>query len=190
MRVRQLVVFALAPGILAALFAAADGPGPARAAAATGRASVHLVRLLDEVPGSLPGPMGPVHDIRLRLVEGNVLLLKHNGNFMALLPIERRSGAADSLQFFYYIEGAPLLWIIPGSRERAIRSVADAGEIRFGTSRLIWRSGPGEGWIYFPDVAENAGLKFSVVSGKSVDQADPRDTKYWVELGTPGSSGF
>ena len=189
MRVRRLVVFALAGGALAALFAGVDPP-PGVAASATGRASVHLVRLLDEVPDSLPGRIGPVHDVRLRLVEGNVLLLKHNGTFIALLPIERRSGAAESLVYFYYSEGNPFLWVLPGSRERAIRSVADGGEIRFEPSRLIWRAGPGEGWIYFPDDAGNAGLKFSVVSGKSVDQADPRDTKYWVELGTPGASGF
>jgi hypothetical protein len=46
------------------------------------------------------------------------------------------------------------------------------------------------GWIYFPDDSENTGLKFSVVSGRSVDQADPRDTRYWVELGASGASGF
>ncbi|HLQ66121.1 MAG TPA: hypothetical protein VK123_02705 [Candidatus Limnocylindrales bacterium] len=189
MRVRRLVVFALAVGALAALAAGVDVP-PGVAASATGRASVHLVRLLDEAPDSLPGRIGPVHDVRLRLVEGNVLLLKHNGKFIALLPIERRSGAAESLVYFYYIEGSPFLWVLPGSRERAIRSVADGGEIRFDLSRLIWRAGPGEGWIYFPDDADNAGLKFSVVSGKNVDQADPHDTKYWVELGTPGASGF
>jgi hypothetical protein len=68
--------------------------------------------------------------------------------------------------------------------------VADGGEIRFAASHLIWKKGPGFGWIYFPDDAGNTGLKFSVVSGRSVDQADPRETRYWVELGTPGASGF
>jgi hypothetical protein len=189
MRVRRFVVLALAWGALSALAAGVEAP-PAVAQSATGRASVHLVRLLDEVPDSLRGHIGPVHEIRLRLVEGNVLLLKQHGSFIAFLPIERHSGAVDSLRYFYYIEGSPLLWLLPGSRERAIALVADGGEIRFNGSRLIWRAGPGDGWIYFPDDADNAGLKFSVVSGKSVDQADPRDTKYWVELGTPGASGF
>jgi hypothetical protein len=187
MRASLFVVVALLCGAAAAPLApAAAAP---QESAATGRASVHLVRLLDECPDSLPR-VGPVHDIRLRLLAGNVLLLKHRGDFVALLPIERRSGAVDSLQYFYFREGAPFLWFLPGSREKAVRTVADGGEIRFNASRLIWRGGPASGWIYFPDVAENEGLKFSVVSGKSVDQADPMQTKYWIELGTPGNSGF
>jgi len=196
MRLSRFAAFALALGAFpAALAPAANAPSvaaaaPSPATAATGRASVHLVRFLDEVSAADAGRMGPVHDVRLRLVAGNVLLLKHRGAFVALLPFDRRSGAVDSLQYFYYREGPPMLWVLPGSKEKAIRSVADGGEIRFPNSRLIWRDGPDEGWIYFPDIVENAGLKFSVVSGKNVDQADPRDTKYWVELGTPGTSGF
>ena len=187
MRVSRLFVVVL---VLGALAAALAPKGQAVAESITGRASVHLVRLLEEVPDSLPSRMGPVHDIRLRLVRGNVLVLKHQGDFIALLPIERQTDGIDSLQYFYFAESGPLLWIFPGAREKAIRTVGDGGIIQFHSSRLIWRSGPGFGWIYFPDVAENEGLKFSVVSGGNVDQADPRDTKYWVELGTPGGSGF
>jgi len=28
------------------------------------------------------------------------------------------------------------------------------------------------------------------VSGRTVDEADPKDTKYWIELGSPEASGF
>lgn len=186
MPIRRAAAVALVSGALA--FTTPTAPAPALAA--TGRASVRLVHLLDDVPDSLPSRMGKVHDVRLRLVEGNVLLLRHGGDFIALLPIERRRGAVDSLQYFYYLEGAPFLWVIQGRREKAVRTVADGGEIRFNTARLLWRGGPGEGWIYFPEEPGNEGLKFSVVSGRSVDEVDPRDTKYWVELGTPGGSGF
>jgi len=180
---------AIASFLMASLgLAFAADASPARAA--VGQATVRLVRLLDEVPDSLPGFMGKVHDIRLRLVAGNVLLIRHGGDFIALLPIERREGTVDSLQYFYYLEGGPFLWLFPGQRQKAVRTVADGGEIRFNASRLLWRDGPGEGWVYFPDIPGNEGLKFSVVSGRSVDQVDPRDTKYWVELGTPGASGF
>jgi len=59
------------------------------------------------------------------------------------------------------------------------------------TFRLRWRPGPGEfGWIYFPDDEANRNVRFSVVSGRTVDDADPMDTKYWVELGPPGPGGF
>lgn len=160
------------------------------AGAAVGRASVRLVRLLDEVPDSLPPSMGKVHDIRLRLEPGNVMLLRHGGDFIALLPIERRDGTVDSLQYFYYLEGGPVLWFLPGPKEKAVRTVAEGGEIRFNAVRLLWRDGPGLGWIYFPEIPGNEGLKFSTVSGGNVDRVDPRDTKYWVELGTPGASGF
>jgi hypothetical protein len=188
MRARRLAALALVLGAFAA--AIAKDPTPALGASATGRADVHLVSLLEEVPDSLRARIGPVHDVRLRLLKGNVLLLKHKGDFIALLPIERISGREDSLQYFYFRERAPIFWVIPGSREKGVRTVADGGEIRLEAPRLLWRSGPGAGWIYFPEVTENAGLKFSVVSGSSVDQADPAETKYWVELGTPGTSGF
>ncbi|MGE5179032.1 MAG: hypothetical protein ACM3PF_08080 [Bacteroidota bacterium] len=172
----------------ALLLAATAAEVPAQSA--TGSASVRLVRLLDEIPDSLPPRMGKIHDIRLRLEPGNVLLVKHRGDFIALLPIERHEGNPDSLLYFYYREGAPFLWFFAGARDKFVRTVPDAGEIRFDDARLLWSDGPQLGWIYFPDVAGNEGLRFSVVSGKSVDQVDPRDTKYWVELGTPGTSGF
>lgn len=178
-----------APIAACALFLAGAVFGiPARAA--TGQASVRLVRLLDQVPDSIPARVGKIHDIRLRLEPGNVVLVKHRGDFIALLPIERHEGTPDSLLYFYYREGPPFLWFFGGARDRFVRTVPDAGEMRFDDARLLWSDGPGLGWIYFPDVAGNEGLRFSVVSGKSVDQVDPRDTKYWVELGTPGASGF
>jgi hypothetical protein len=187
MRVRCFATIAVVLG--ATIAALAGGPSP-DAAAATGRASVRLVSLLDEIPDSLPPGMGPVHDIRLGLAAGNVLLLRHQNDFVALLPIERFGGADDSLQYFYFREGAPLFWVFSRPREKGVRTVGDGGQIRFSASHLIWKKGPGFGWIYFPDDSENTGLKFSVVSGRSVDQADPRDTRYWVELGASGASGF
>lgn len=191
-RFERRVPAAILAGVLAGagLLAPAFRPDPAGAQSATGRASVRLVQLLDEVPEADQARLGQVHDIRVRLVSGNVLLLRHGGDFIALLPIERRAGSVDSLQYFYYREGEPFLWLIPGAREKAVRTVADGGEIRFPSARLLWGTGPGAGWIYFPDIQGNQGLKFSVVSGRSVDRVDPRETKYWVELGTPGASGF
>jgi hypothetical protein len=186
MLLRRITAAAFVLGALGMALATPAAP----AYAAGGRASVRLVRLLDEVPDSIPGRPGKVHGIRLHLLAGNVLLLRRGGDFIALLPIERREGAVDSLQYFYYLEGGPVLWLFPGTREKAVRTVADGEEIRFSASRLLWRTGPDEGWIYFPNVPGNDGLKFSVVSGRNVDQVDPRDTKYWVELGTPGPSGF
>jgi len=180
-------IAALAFALSALLLAATHVPDSAQAA--TGRASVRLVRLLDEVSDSTVGG-GRVHDVRLRLESGNVVLLRHAGDFITLLPIERREGTIDSLQYFYYVERGPFLWVLPGQRQKGVRTVGDGGEIQFNGVRLLWRKGPGEGWIYFPLVPANEGLKFSVVSGRSVDQVDPRDTKYWVELGAPGASGF
>lgn len=187
MRVRWFPFIAFVLGTTVMALPGAETP---EVSAATGRASVRLVSLLDEVPDSLPPGMGAVHDIRLQLVAGNVLLLRHNDDFIALLPIERNEGAADSLEYFYFREGAPLFWVLARPREKGVRTVADGGQIRFSASHLIWKEGPGFGWIYFPDDSENTGLKFSVVSGGSVDQADPRDTRYWVELGASGTSGF
>jgi hypothetical protein len=127
----------------------------------------------------------------VRLLHGNVLLIKKGGDFAAILPIERAASGPESLRYFYYLEHSALFWVIPGSRDKGIRTVADGGEVSFNSFRLIWASdSKGAGWIYFPDIAENQALKFSVVSGRSVDDADPKDTKYWVELGATGKSGF
>lgn len=176
----------------AALVAAIVGiPDPSRLNAAVGRANVRLVRLLDEVPDAERTKIGPLHDVRVRLVPGNVLLLKKGGDFAAVLPIERGSAGPDSLKYFYYLEHPSFLWVIPGSRNKGIRTVADGGEVSFNSFVLVWRHDAKDaGWIYFPYISENAGLKFSVVSGESVDDADPKDTKYWVELGAAGKPGF
>jgi hypothetical protein len=33
-------------------------------------------------------------------------------------------------------------------------------------------------------------VRFSVVSGRTVDEADPMNTKYWIELGSAEGLGF
>jgi hypothetical protein len=190
MPVRLLFAVSCA-ALFAAIALAVDLAGPSRLIAATGRADVRLVRLLDEVPDAERARLGPVHDVRVRLVSGNVLVLKKGGDFAAILPIERGTSGPESLKYFYYLEHPSIFWVIPGSRDKGIRTVADGGAVSFNSFSLIWRGESKDvGWIYFPDIAENAALKFSVVSGQSVDDADPKDTKYWVELGAAGKSGF
>jgi len=184
----RLIFAALCAAVVIAIAGASNPP---RLIAATGRADVRLVRLLDEVPAAERTKIGPLHDVRVRLVPGNVLLLKKGGDFAAILPIERGASGPDSLKYFYYLEHPSFLWVIPGSRNKGIRTVADGGQVSFNSFVLVWRHDAKDaGWIYFPDIAENAALKFSVVSGQSVDDADPKDTKYWVELGSAGKSGF
>lgn len=181
--------------LLAALWMAGTAAIPSEFAEAapddraTGHVDVHLVRFLDEVSETDRARLGPLHDIRLRLEEGFVVLVRRGGDFAAILPIESRSGAPDSLQYFWYLERAPFLWVLPGGRERGIQVVADGGDVRFNGFVLRWLRGGRFGWIYFPDIPENRGVSFSVVSGRSVDKVDPRDTRYWVELGAPGGSG-
>lgn len=168
----------------------APAPVPASTGNATGHASVHLVRFLDEVSETDRARFGPLHDIRLRLEPGFVVLVRREGDFAAILPIETREGSPDSLQYFWYLERGPLLWIIPRGRDRGVRTVADAGDIRFDSFTLRWGKGGDRGWLYFPDLPENRGVRVSVVSGTSVDRIDPRDTRYWVELGATGAGGF
>lgn len=168
----------------------ATAPVPASTGNATGHASVHLVRFLDEVSETDRARFGPLHDIRLRLEPGFVVLVRREGDFAAILPIETREGSPDSLQYFWYLERGPLLWIIPRGRDRGVRTVADAGDIRFDSFTLRWGKGGDRGWLYFPDLPENRGVRVSVVSGTSVDRIDPRDTRYWVELGATGVGGF
>jgi hypothetical protein len=80
--------------------------------------------------------------------------------------------------------------VIPGGRDRGVRMVADGGEVRIAEFLFRWGRGDDLGWIYFPDVPENRRVAFSVVSGRSVDRVDPRDTRYWVELGGGAGGGF
>ncbi|HET9252306.1 MAG TPA: hypothetical protein VFP58_09330 [Candidatus Eisenbacteria bacterium] len=162
------------------------------AAHSTGRASVRLVRLLSEVPEAVQSRSGPLHDIRVRLDHGNVMVFRRGGEFAALFPIERVQGSADSLRYLYYVEKPTMFWVFAGARTRGILTVPEGGSLGFDTFRLLWRPGEsdGYGYIYFPDTAENQGLRFSVVSGQSVDRADPKDTKYWVELGAGERAGF
>lgn len=182
--------------VAAALLLAALGPAPSPTPgrAATGHADVRLVRLLDEVPDSDRTRLGAVKEIRLRLVTGNVVVLKQRGDFATIFPIERVASQPESLRYFYYVERGATFWIFPGAKEKGIRTVGDGGAIAVSSFRLLWRpGGRGEsdaGWFYFPDAPENEGLAFSVVSGSTVGVADPRSTKYWVELGAPGASGF
>jgi hypothetical protein len=165
--------------------------GAAAAYASSGRVDVHLARLLADAPDSERAPLGKVYDVKLRLLHGYVVLLRKGGDFAALLPIERVAGAADSLRYFYYVEHARVFWLFPGSRERGIKTVPAGGALEFNTFRLLWRpQGPGVGWLYFPDDAATRRLRFSVVSGQTIDEADPRDTKYWIELGPATEPGF
>ncbi len=159
--------------------------------AAESRAHVRLVRLLGEVPDSDRAVLGHTHDLRLRLEQGNVLLLRKGGEFAAVLPIEGVTGGKDSLRYFYYVEHPAFLWVFPGQKDKGLKTVADGGSIVFNRFELKWRSAPGGlGWIYFPDDEASRNMRFSVVSGRTVDEADPKDTKYWIELGSPEASGF
>jgi hypothetical protein len=180
--------------LLAALVLAVLGhaePLSAGRGAGTGSANVRLVRLLSDVPESMRGGTERLYDLRVRLVEGNVLVFRKGGDFAALLPIERLSGAPDSLRYFYYVEKAAFLWVFAGARTKGILTVPDGGPLQFDTFRLRWgRSEEGLGWIYFPDEPVNDQMRFSVVSGQSIDSADPKDTKYWVELGSDVKAGF
>jgi hypothetical protein len=178
------VALALATAAIAALAIASPG-----ALAATGKADVRLVRLLSDVPDTTAGA-DSLHDVRVRLVPGNVLVFRKGGEFAALLPIDQAEGATESLRYFYYLEHPAFLWVVPGGKTKGIRTVADGGSLEFNSFRLLWRGDGAHGWIYFPDDARNRGLRFSVVSGQSVDQANPKDTEYWVELGDSDRSGF
>ncbi len=185
-------------GVLFALLASLAFPAfgtPDRAAAApgaaTGSADVRLVRLLSDIPDSLRLGTERLHDLRVRLVEGNVLVFRKGGEFAALLPIEQIAGSPDSLRYFYYVEKPAFLWVFAGARTKGILTVPDGGTLQFNSFRLRWgRGDDGPGWIYFPDDPVNDRVRFSVVSGQSVDQADPKDTKYWVELGAELKAGF
>jgi len=163
----------------------------ARVHAAESRARVRLVRLLEEVPDSERAALGRVHDLRLRLEPGNILLLRRGGESAAMLPIEVMTDGRDSLRYFYYVEHSNFLWVFPGSRDKGIGTAGNGGSIHINTFDLKWRARKDElGWIYFPDDSSNKTVRFSVVSGRTVDEADPMDTKYWIELGPAEASGF
>src|SRR5262249_3288873 len=159
---------------------------------ATGSANVRLVRLLSEVPEDFKAARTEhLHDLRVHLVHGNVLLFRKGREFAALLPIETFEGHPDSLSYFFYVERAPQLWLFSGARLKGIRAVADGGSLQFDSFKLLWgKGGEGLGWIYFPDIPADEHLRFSVVSGQFVDQADPKETRYWVELGSETKPGF
>ncbi|HEY6221305.1 MAG TPA: hypothetical protein VIX13_02100 [Candidatus Eisenbacteria bacterium] len=176
---------------LALVLLASPAPVGARPGSATGSADVRLVRLLSDIPDSMRARPEPVHDLRVRLIQGNVLVFRKGGEFAALLPIDRLPGNPDSLRYFYYVEKPSLFWIFAGARTKGIRTVAAGDSMEFDSFRLLWgHDGDGLGWIYFPDTRVNQRLRFSVVSGQSVDEADPRDTKYWIELGAESEAGF
>ena len=179
-----LILLAAVPGLLGG--AAATGP----AAADEGRATVRLVRLLSEVPDSERTVPEPVHDLRLRLLPGNIVLLRHGGVSAALMPIERTGGPTDSLRYVYYIEHARLFWLFPGATAKGTAVVANGTALQLETFRLFWRGDGALGWLYFPSSEETQNLKMSVVSGRTVDRADPMDTRYWIELGSPDRPGF
>lgn len=191
---RLLAPAFLALALLAGLaVSGSEGLSPALAGpgSATGSADVRLVRLLSDLPDSMRGRAEPLHDLRVRLVDGNVLVFKKGGEFAALLPIERIEGTSDSLRYFYYVEKPAFFWVFAGARSQGILTVGDGGALQFNDFQLRWgRGGDGLGWIYFPDAAANNRLRFSVVSGQSVAEADPKDTKYWIELGSEPKAGF
>ncbi len=163
----------------------------ARGDAAESRAHVRLVRLLEEVPDSERAALGSVHDLRLRLEPGNILLLRRGGEFAAMMPIEVVAEGKDSLRYFYYLQHSPFLWLFPGQKDKGIGTTGNGGMIHISTFDLTWRSGRDRlGWIYFPNDSSNRSVRFSVVSGRTVDEADPMDTKYWIELGSSEASGF
>lgn len=183
---RAARVLAVALALLLGTRSQAAGPG-----FATGSADVRLVRLLSDIPDTLRSGPERLHDLRVRLVPGNVLVFRKGGEFAALLPIDTIAGTSDSLRYFYYVEKPAFLWVFAGTRSKGILTVADGGPLQFNSFRLRWgRDDEGPGWIYFPDDPVNDRLRFSVVSGQSVDQADPKDTKYWVELGAEAKAGF
>ena len=176
---------------LALVLLASPAPVGAGPGSATGSADVRMVRLLSDIPDSMRARREPVHDLRVRLVHGNVLVFRKGGEFAALLPIDQIPGSPDSLRYFYYVEKPSLFWIFAGARTKGIRTVAAGDSMQFNSFRLLWgHEGEGLGWIYFPDVRENQHLRFSVVSGQSVDEVDPKYTKYWVELGAESEAGF
>ena len=194
---RQAAILAMSVALSVALTGlpaaqTAEPSDPGDPSHSTGQASVRLVRLLSEVPDAVQERSGPLHDIRVRLDRGNVMVFRRGGEFAALFPIERLQGSADSLRYLFYVEKPPMFWIFAGERNRGILTVAEGGSLGFDTFRLLWRGSESDayGYIYFPDTPENQGLRFSVVSGQSVDRADPKDTKYWVELGTGERAGF
>ena len=191
-RVAAIVAAALlCLATLALLFLASPPPAGAGPGSATGSADVRLVRLLSDIPDSMRARPEPFHDLRVRLVHGNVLVFRKGGEFAALLPIDRIAGSPDSLRYFYYVEKPSLFWIFAGARTKGIRTVASGDSMQFNSFRLLWgHDGDGLGWIYFPDARANQHLRFSVVSGQSVDEADPKNTKYWIELGAESEAGF
>lgn len=165
-------------------------PGPAPAHADEGQVTVRLLRLVAEVPDSERTGPPRLHDVKLRLLPGNIVLLRQGGTSAALMPIERTGGSPDSLRYVYYVERPNLFWVFPGSREKGTALVAQNGVLAFDQFRLVWRGDHALGWLCFPVSEEEQGLKFSVVSGRIVDRVDPMATKYWIELGSPDRPGF
>jgi hypothetical protein len=97
----------------------------APAGPATGQIGIRLVRLLSEVPEDVAKRSGPLHDLRVELVPGNVIVFRKGSEFSALLPIDKIHGRVDSLRYFYYVEKSPMFWFFGGARLKGIRAVAD-----------------------------------------------------------------
>lgn len=181
---RHAVATALLLAILAVL-------APRAGRADQGRAQVRLVRLLEEVSDSERAAVGKVHDLKLHLTPGNILLLRRGNASAAIMPIEVMGDGKDSLRYFYYLEHSAFLWVFPGARDKGIGTAGNGGPIHIDTFELTWRADKnGLGWIYFSENEASRNLRFSVVSGRTVDEADPMDTKYWIELGPTEASGF
>src|SRR5690242_2870636 len=154
---RHAVAIALFLGVLAVV-----APGTGRAD--EGRAQVRLVRLLEEVPDSERAALGKVHDLKLRLMPGNILLLRRGNASAAIMPIEVMADGKDSLRYFYYLEHSAFLWVFPGARDKGIGIAGNGGPIHIDAFELTWRAGKdGLGWIFFPDDETSRNLRFSVV---------------------------
>lgn len=176
--------------LLSAVLLAGGARGPAPARADSGELSVRLIRLLAEVPDSARIGSERLRDVKLRLLRGNIVLLRRGGTQAALMPIERTGGDPDSLRYVYYVEHPNFLWIFPGSKTKGTALVAHRGLLAFDEFRLYWQGDGALGWLLFPADSSDENLKFSVVSGRLVDRVDPMATKYWVELGSPERPGF
>ena len=79
-------LLAVAIALLLGLLVVATSPGVGRADES--RAQVRLVRLLAEVPDSERAALGKVHDLKLRLEPGNILLLRRGNASAAIMPID------------------------------------------------------------------------------------------------------
>src|SRR5436853_2366888 len=124
-------LLAVAIALLLGLLVVATSPSAARADES--RAQVRLVRLLAEVPDSERAALGKVHDLKLRLEPGNILLLRRGNASAAIMPIDVMSDGKDSLRYFFYLEHSAFLWVFPGARDKGVGTAGNGGSIHIDT---------------------------------------------------------